>query len=256
MRRFLISMILAGAMLCGLSSRAIAHVEGVEISMDLIADRNRATAELRVPIVALIQSEQPPDSVEQPNFKQDAMEVAKKHAEYMVESVLLNFDTTEMKPRLIGTSVQSLLLGVNSEDVVPRQCAVYQIEFTTDASPPPPALIVARHTMFRLPDDAGFQPTVLCLINFRQLGQTTVRSDLLGLDETLKFKCQWPEIKPQVSPTMANITLAQTAPSGPQQMPPSGVPRKPMALGPMIMLGISGLVIVVMAIVLAKQKRL
>ncbi|HVT89979.1 MAG TPA: hypothetical protein VHD56_14085 [Tepidisphaeraceae bacterium] len=224
--------------LFGLFSTAFGHVEAVEISSEIVAYPDHATMEVRVPIRELIQSEQPPDVQEPPNFDQEPNAVAKKHGDEVARAFHVSYDATALQAKLSSILIRQIVIGVSEDDVAPRACAIYTMEFTSPQSIAPPKRVVMTQDLFRLPPDAGFEQTVLCAINFRQSYETAFRSILLGHDENLTVQTEWPTVASQASAS-ANIPASPVVTS-------SG--------GPLLVAVIAGIILIGLVVVIFRQR--
>lgn len=164
-----------------------AHVESVDISAMVVLDRDHASVEIRIPIRELISSEYPADSTTQPDFDQDSEAVAAKHAAAITNGLHVIYDAAALAPKLTATAVRPIVVGVTEDDVTPRPCAIYTLEFTGQSEKTPTRIELSQE-FFKLPPEAGYQPTVLCAITHRQAGSAQLHSGVLGFDESLIIK--------------------------------------------------------------------
>lgn len=223
-------------------STARAHVEGAELAADVVWDTNSVRFDLRIAVRELILSEQPIESVILPDYNQDPKLVMDRHAEYVVSAFEIKYDGKPLTGRLIESSVQDLVIGVNEEDIVPRKCAVYSIEFTRPGSEPGPSRIDLIMSMFKLPLEAGFQPTVLCMASHRLASSETTRMTVIGLEDVLTIRPEWSAVKAAAP----GAVIAATP-------DPTHLAQSARRRGPMIMVGIAAGIGLLLVIVLARR---
>lgn len=224
------------------SSIARAHVEGAELAVDVVWEKASVRLDLRIAVRELINAEQPIDSVVLPDYTQDPKVVTERHVEEILQGFQIKYDGKPLTPRLIESSVQQLVIGVNEEDIVPRTCAVYSLEFTGVPSDAPPSRIDLIMEMFKLPLEAGFQPTVLCLVSHRLADSQTTRTGVIGLEDVLTLKPQWTETKAAAPGAVVTKAVA-----------PDPEMQSTRGRGPLIMLGLAAAIGMLLVVVLAKR---
>jgi hypothetical protein len=226
-----------------------AHVEGAELAADVTWERTAVKLDLRLAVRELINAEQPIDSVVLPDYTQDPVEVMKRHEEEVLRAFSISYDGKLLAPRLVSSSVQNLVIGVSDEDIVPRQCATYQLEFTGGQSQGGPSQIELEMSMFKLPPEAGFQPTVMCMVTHQVADSDRQRVAVIGHDETLSLKPQWPGKPPEPVAAPGAVAGAIVASAEPVPGTPANRSR-----GPMIVLGAAAAIAVVLLVVIARKK--
>jgi hypothetical protein len=230
-----------------LAAPAWAHIEAAEAGADVIWERTSAKVVIRLAVRELINAEQPLDAVVLPDYNQDPSEVTKRNAEYILRGFHIKYDGKELTPRMVKTDVQSLVIGVSEEDIVPRQCSVYEMEFTGGEKPAGPSRIDMSMTLFTLPPDAGFQPTVLCLITHTLDGTDKTRTVVIGHEDSLTIRPTWPS---QPAPLAATDVTPAASSATPRAAAAPVVHKR----GPLIVLGLGIVVGIALVVVLARKR--
>lgn len=239
-----------GSLLC-LSSRAHAHIEAAEIAADVTWNRTKAVVTVRTAVRELINAEQPPDAVVMPDFNQDPQVVTKRHIDDVLKGFHIRYDGKELTAHMLKTDVQSLVIGVSEEDIIPRICSVFYMEFDGGENPAGPGRIDMSMNMFQLPPDAGYQPTVLCLVTHSQVGVEKSRMAVIGQDDSLTVQPKWSD-QPATAPTDAAPPRALITPAA-APAPPIAAPAN-HSRGPLIVLALGGVVGIALLIVLARKR--
>lgn len=225
----------------------LAHIEAAELGADVVWDRTRVRLELRVAIRELINAEQPLDATTLPDFNQDANEVARRNEPHALHAFEIRYDAKVLTAKITKTSVQDLVIGVSEEDIVPRKCAVYELEYEGGEKAEGVGRIDLAMQMFRLPPEAGFQPTVLCMMRHRQDGSDRDRIVVIGHEETMTLKPDW-----TAAPTKSTALTPDIAAAKPSAIAPISAPKR--SRGAMIVLGLGAVVALSLVAVLAKKR--
>jgi hypothetical protein len=216
------ALLTAGALLLLVCGRAWGHDESIPCNMELLLGRDRVTVELRFPIVQMVANDQQAAAAALPMgadplppvdyAKLDHLEVAKAHAQQMVDGLHLRYDNTFLKPKLLGVTVKDMVAGVSEDDLIPRPMGVYSIEFTPEHPIPPPKVFGMDHKLIKQPDD-GSVITVMMMVSYKQENQEKSRYDVVDNEQNWSVNLTWP-----------TGALAAAAPTSAAVAPTAGAP--------------------------------
>jgi len=183
------------ATVAAISTRASAHIITIDNTFNLVAERDKATGELMVPIEPMLKWSAALEGRAAADKTEDPQAYATAQGAKILESIQLSYDEIEMQGKIVGVSLRTVDLGL-AEDSKPQQMAVYSIEFTPRQKiAASPAEVTFGHNLLAVPEQ--FQEvdvTVMCLVHFRQSDQKTTKSEGLTSDEHVTFKCKWPSM--------------------------------------------------------------
>jgi hypothetical protein len=237
---FRLALLLIFAVMLLASPRALAHDESIPCVLDLVIYPDHAEAELKFPTLSLLAADAWADTTH-PNMVMQPVDIAtidrdayvKKKAEQIMQGLLISFDGTDLKPRLINSSAEDLVLSANEDDTEPRPVAIYQLEYALPHPQPPVKLVTVRHDLLPAPND-GSNVQVVCLINRKQNDRKGPYPVYIANDDKMTMKCDWtplataaPSAKPASAPS-AVIASATTQPTT-QTTADDGSPRNKVA---------------------------